>query len=265
MVGIVGLAALLIVLGLSLVITRIATTALVQTGLSPEAARFQARSAFTGTGFTTGEAEKVVGHPVRRKIITLLMILRSAGLVTIVISLILSFAGAGSGPDRLRRLAILVGGVLVLWLLANSRIVDRSLSRIISRALSRWTDLDLRDYASLLKLSGDYTVNELTVRARDWLENKQLDECRLHDEGLSVLGIYRSDGRYVGAPKGTTRIHAGDTLIVYGHAKTVRELDERRGDASGEVAHRRAVDEQQQREQRQQREEAERERGRSGG
>jgi Trk-type K+ transport system membrane component len=38
---------------LSLLITRIATIALSVTGLSRETARFQARSAFTGVGFTT--------------------------------------------------------------------------------------------------------------------------------------------------------------------------------------------------------------------
>lgn len=92
MIGIVGILAFLFVLGLSLVVTRIAAIALAHTGLSEETARFQARSAFTGTGFTTGEAENVVSHPVRRRIIMLLMVARSAGFVTIVISLILSFA-----------------------------------------------------------------------------------------------------------------------------------------------------------------------------
>ena len=37
----------------------------VATGTSSELARFQARSAFTGVGFTTSEAESVVLHPVR--------------------------------------------------------------------------------------------------------------------------------------------------------------------------------------------------------
>jgi len=63
MVGIVGIIALLTVLALSLVVTRIATVALAATGLSREAAQLQARSAFTGTGFTTAEAEKVVDLP----------------------------------------------------------------------------------------------------------------------------------------------------------------------------------------------------------
>ena len=111
MLGIIGLVTLLAALGLSLIVTRLATTALTLTGLSAEAARFQARSAFTGTGFTTGEAEKVVNHPVRRRIIMLLMIVRSAGLITIVISLILSFVASPEEGGRLTRLFWLLGGV----------------------------------------------------------------------------------------------------------------------------------------------------------
>ena len=45
-------------------LTRIATVALQLTGLSKANARFQARSAFTGVGYTTSEAEDTVNHPV---------------------------------------------------------------------------------------------------------------------------------------------------------------------------------------------------------
>jgi Trk-type K+ transport system membrane component len=53
------IATLLIALALSLIITRVATMALMLTGLSRESARFQSRSAFTGVGFTTTEAESL--------------------------------------------------------------------------------------------------------------------------------------------------------------------------------------------------------------
>jgi len=39
------------------------------TGMEKKKARFQALSAFAGTGFTTKEAESVVNYPARRKII----------------------------------------------------------------------------------------------------------------------------------------------------------------------------------------------------
>lgn len=48
---------LLVVILESMVITRIATIALMATGLTRESARFQARSALTGAGFTTSESE----------------------------------------------------------------------------------------------------------------------------------------------------------------------------------------------------------------
>src|SRR5687767_7500660 len=69
---------------ISLLITRIASVALTVTGLSRQSARFQARSAFSGVGFTTSEAEDVVNHPVRRRIVMWLMLIGNAGLITIV-------------------------------------------------------------------------------------------------------------------------------------------------------------------------------------
>ncbi|GEM_PF-43175 len=248
MIGLVGVIALLTVLALSMFITRIATIALASTGLSRESAKFQARSAFTGTGFTTTEAERVVDHPVRRKIINLLMMLRSAGLISILISLILSFAGSATSREITFRLLLLFGGVLALWLLANLRFVDRFVSALIARALQRWTRLDTRDYTSLLKLAGDYSVTELKVNPEDWIEGRTLSTCRLDDEGVSVLGIYRGNGRYLGAPRGDTPLKAGDTMILYGNTSRIRELDARRADASGDSAHAQAVRDQQTRE-----------------
>jgi hypothetical protein len=67
-----GIITVILILVFSILITRVASIALTHTGLSRESARFQARSAFTGVGFTTSESEKVVNHPVRRRILLLL-------------------------------------------------------------------------------------------------------------------------------------------------------------------------------------------------
>ena len=58
---------LLVVLTLSIVVVRAGAVALRLTGIPEEVARFQARSAFTGAGFTTSESEAIVNHPVRRE------------------------------------------------------------------------------------------------------------------------------------------------------------------------------------------------------
>jgi hypothetical protein len=247
MLGIIGVSALLVVLALSLLITKLATTALTLTGLSEDAARFQARSAFTGTGFTTSEAEKVVNHPVRRNIITILMILRSAGLMTIVISLILSFANTDGETGRLFRLIWLMGGAFILVALSQSRLVDRYTGNLMERFLRRWTNIDTRDYAKLLRLSKNYTVTKHQVQEEDWIAGKTLQECRLTEEGVTVLGIYRESGDYVGAPRGTTEIYPDDTLLLYGRSKTLKDLDVRQAGASGEKAHQEAVSEEKRR------------------
>lgn len=89
-----AVASLLVVILLALLVMRVATVVLTLTGLSRESARFQARSALTGVGFTTREAESVVNHPVRRRVVMLLMLIGSAGVISVVTTLILSFAGA---------------------------------------------------------------------------------------------------------------------------------------------------------------------------
>jgi len=242
-----ALISLLVIVTLSLLITRIATIALVYTGLSREAARFQARSAFTGVGFTTNESEMVVQHPVRRRILMWLMLLGNVGFVTAISSLLLTFIGSGEGAQGwVLRLLLLILGLLILWVFMSSRWADRMLSRFIKEALHRWTRLDVRDYFSLLHLSGEYRVMELTVDPEDWLANRELRELGLRQEGLVVLGIRRQRGRYVGAPKGKTRIRPHDTLILYGRMPLLNELEQRRSGPAGEAAHQQAVKTQEQ-------------------
>ena len=59
----IAVATLLVLLVAALLVTRVATVALRATGLSEEAAALQARSAFSGVGFTTEESEDIVRHP----------------------------------------------------------------------------------------------------------------------------------------------------------------------------------------------------------
>src|SRR5919197_2075848 len=108
--------AVLIVLVVSLLVARVGAVALTLTGMSREAARFQSRSAFFGVGFTTGESEAVVNHPVRRRIILAVMLLGNAGIVGGVASLALSFTRTSSG-QVLARAGILAAGMVVLWLI----------------------------------------------------------------------------------------------------------------------------------------------------
>jgi TrkA-C domain len=195
-----ALVSVFIVLLVSLLVTRVATVALTLTGMSREAARFQARSAISGVGFTTSEAESVVSHPVRRRIVLGLMVLGSAGIVGAVASLMVSFTGA-HGSQAFDRVLVLLGGILVLVLAVRSRWVDRRLSWLIRHLLDRFSDLEVRDYASLLDLAGEYRVMEIAVRPGDWVAGRTLGELHLRDEGVVVLGVSRGDD-YMGGSSG---------------------------------------------------------------
>ncbi|EDX87710.1 TrkA-C domain protein [Synechococcus sp. PCC 7335] len=230
---------------LSLLITRIASEALVLTGLSAQAAQFQARSAFTGAGFTTKESEQATNHPVRRRIIMWLMLLGNAGIVTVVSSLVLTFVSSTGSGQTFSRLGLLALGFFVLWAIATDKAFDKFLTRFVQLvALKRWTRLDIRDYASLLRLSKDYTVSELQVEEGTWLANKQLKELQLKAEGVVILGIQRQDGIYVGAPQGKTLVVPGDLLTLYGRNRTLKNLDARARGVSGERSHQEAIAEQ---------------------
>ncbi len=235
---------LFLIVTLSILVTRIASLALTHTGLSMQAARFQARSAFTGVGFTTSESEQVINHPLRRRIILSLMLLGNAGIVTSITSLILTFITPGEEGLWNVKILILIGGLAVLWYASVSKWVDKHLSRVINAALNKYTDLDVKDYASILHLAEHYRVSRINVESGDWVTDTPLRELELHNEGILVLGIQRKNGDYLGAPTGDSVIKPEDTLILYGKRSTLEEIDERKKGLLGDQAHERAVEKQ---------------------
>lgn len=236
-----GIILLLVVAILSLLITRIATIALTATGMSRPSARFQARSALTGVGFTTSESEAVVGHPARRRIIMALMLAGSAGLATSIAGILAGMVGSAGAGDRLTRAAILVGGLVLIYAASTSKRIDRRLSTVIGGALARFTDLDVRDYAGLLHISGEYEVMEMVAMPDGWITGRTLGELRLRDEGILVLGIVRRDGSYLGVPIKDTRIEEGDTAILYGRDGLFADLTARPRGPEGDRAQCQAV------------------------
>ncbi len=245
MSSLVPVLTLLAAVVVSLIVLRVATVALTLTGLSHDLARFEARSAFTGSGYTTSDSEKIVSHPVRRRVIMMLMLVGNAGIITVMTSAVLSFAGRRGDNwwDQWYAHAVFLAiGLSLLWMLAHSQWVDDQLSRTIKWALHRFTHLDVSDYVGLLHLSRGYSVVSMSVDEGNWFANKSLTELRLSDEGVLVLGIERKDGHYLGAPKGQTILEIGDMLLVYGPQEILVELNQRQTGYDGQLAHRRAVE-----------------------
>jgi hypothetical protein len=226
---------------LSLLVTRIAAMALMFTGLSREVARFQARSAFSGVGFTTPESDLIMNHPVRRSIIMLLMLLGNIGIATVVATVMISLLSTASSGNWLRNVLLFIGCLSLMWFLAVSHFVERNLNRIIAWGLKKWTRLEIQDYVAVLHLQNEFAVWEITVEPNDWLAGKSLIEAGLSREGVLILGIQRRGGFYIGAPQGVSRIHDGDVLVLYGPIERLEEIDRRQSGKAGDQAHQDAI------------------------
>ncbi len=235
----------LIVFSVSLVVIRIATVGLTMTGVSKDLAQFQALSAFTGSGFTTKESEDIVNHPLRRRITMHLMLMGHVGVVVAIPSVVLSFLNTGDSDDWTNqwsvRFGVLAGGLLLLLLIASSHYVEQVMWRINTWALRRFGGIQVHDYTRLLRVGKNYVVSELQLRQGDWLAGHTLEQLKLANEGVLVLGIEKLNGDYVGTPRGRTRLEVDDCLIVYGTQESLLDLDERRAGMEGNVKHMLAV------------------------
>ena len=230
---------LLTIITLAVMVIRIGATALELTGLSPEVAGFQAQSAFSGVGFTTSESEAIVNHPVRRKIIRILILFGSAGITTTIATFILTFVGQSNEELTIRGL-ILISGLMVIFLVSRSKIFGDLLKRIIVKALSKNKALQIQDYQELLGIHQGYSVARVKVNPSTWIESRPLKDLKLHEEGTLILSIHRRKGneeRFI-VPSGESIIQAGDFLTVYGPNERAQGLVDRPAGAEGDVEHR---------------------------
>lgn len=227
----IALASFFLVILVTLIMVRAAILALAATGLPYEIARFRARSALSGVAFTTSEAETVVGHPVRRRIVLTLMLVGNAGLVTIAASLILTFAGGASTSQAMIRLGIIVALVGALPAIVRNQRLEAWITRQIAKGLGHWTDLEVRDMVHLMQLTNAYAITRRPAPSR---------------RGGTRSRCAASRRRLCRCPRGSTVVHTYDNLILYGRSAVLSDLDERRDDITGDHRHQNTVSKQQQ-------------------
>jgi len=213
---------LLITILISFIIVRIGGFALQLTGIEPDVARFQALSAFTGTGFTTREAERVVGHRARRRIVTILIILGNAGTVTIIATLVASFTQVGGYVWFFIRLAIIVGGIFGLYQLiirsnVGQRIIDWLQRPVVNRILKEAPAVD-----EIFHVEKGWAISLVLIKKSSKSIGLSVDDITA-EEDIEILGIDRA-GTYLTRPSFEEKIAEGDRLLVYGNRKFVKQI-----------------------------------------
>jgi len=216
----------ILIISLSLFVTKIATVILFQTGLSQEAAKFQARSALTGTGFTTAESESITQHPVRRRVVLTLMLVGNAGIVTVMASLLLTFVNHDTKMLAwYYNAAILAGGVVLIWVLSTRKTVDQWMIAVIEKFLKRYSNYLIRDYRALYKLTGDYQISEYYIGKYNRIVGKTVAEVFDGLQNSIILGIEKVNGVYIGKPENNLVFETGDKAILYGEGNDLKKLD----------------------------------------
>ena len=191
---------------------RLAAVALRLTGLPEQNARFQAMSALTGTGYTTTEAEMIVNYPIRRKIITWLMIFGNLGIVSVLSTLMISFVRTDADMSAiLTQLGWMVGITFVFFFIMLNPFVDRMICGFIGFMLEKFTFLGGRRYRRLLQLGNQLSISEHQFFAKESLSP---DDIKL-EEGVSILAIRRRNGQTEALSSNVGLIEPGDSLILF--------------------------------------------------
>ena len=206
---------LFIVLTLSVLVIRTASVALRITGLPEEVARFQARSAFTGAGFTTSESEAILNHPARRRIVSLLMVVGSLGLVSVLATVIVSLVGSNEAEGALLHQLLWLAGVLfLLWCVALNPKADRIMCAGIGRLLRNSRSLKPAAAELLLQCPGGHGVYRLRLAAENGTAGGTLGEL-LPPETVA-LELHRADGSSLQQPAAGEALKPLDEIYAYG-------------------------------------------------
>ncbi len=216
--------ALILIILVAWFLVRLGTSALQLTGMSHPSAQFQAASAFFGVGFTTKEAEQVVNHPVRRRIVLHLIVAGNIGLTSALATLLVTFMNGGQAGwgSTFAWLGLVLACVIIIAFILNLRVVSVPIERVMQWSLRQAGMKRVRNYDHLLNITDGFCLEDYEVDERHPWVGKSLAQTRPADVGVIVLGIYRGTNTFIGAPDKDVRIQAGDVVLVYGRGEDLR-------------------------------------------
>jgi hypothetical protein len=191
-------------------------------GLAPHAARFEAVSALTTSGYTTTGSEHVVNHPASRRMASVLQLIGYLGPATVLGILGLGFLIPTAESAGLKYGAL---GAVILVGLALAYVPPLvKLQRALAR---RFAARFVRRMPSLPWIElGDHTMAAVLAEPGAELTGRTLAESVPDDVRVISVGRTGSEGRtvYVSDPDRSFRIEPADTVIVYGPNGSVDEL-----------------------------------------
>jgi len=213
---------MLVILTLWLFVLWFGSVALEATGMERKRARFQALSALTGTGFTTREAEDIVGHPRRRLIASWLIFLGSVGIILfLLILLVIILVGIKPSkplPPGITILSALPAiALLVLFWLGVLDKLGTAIANRLKRSAYFTAELSIKE---TVHQAGDYSVARFTIGRKAPEAGCKIGDTSLAEHGINILAIERGD-RTLAFPEAGEVVQAGDHLLCYGKTEEI--------------------------------------------
>ena len=228
----------IIVLVASFIIVRVGAVAFQLTGLEWSLAKFQSLSCFSGTGFTTREAELITGDKRRRRIASFLMVLGNAGLVTMIATVasalnpqntMLGWLSESFLPYKMPDLAvrwvnitIIVIALFIVYKIFTNKNFMQKLTSYLRKKILKKEFFKPVSFEELLLLTGGYGITRLEVAGGNSLIDKNLAESELRKNDITVLAILRGDNTMPN-PSADTKIQRSDELVLFGKLENIRE------------------------------------------
>ena len=190
------------------------------TGLKLEISRFQVISMMTGTGFTTGESELVLGHPIRRRL-AIFLILFGAFSFAVIISSVSNFL---SDDLRTKEILYAAGGVMLVFALLKLACIRKVLSTLFTQKMKQNVELDdLPMREVFLTEKEDYLLN-LHIYEESSLTYKTLNQVIKEHDQLEFVVVFIKRGELkIKKNIYHTKIHEGDQILLFGDKKVVIE------------------------------------------
>jgi hypothetical protein len=220
--GIYMLLPTFLVIVISVLVVRAGAIALVFTGMEESKARFQALSAFTRTGFTTREAETVMRDPRRRSIVTWLIIIGNAGLVTVIVTATSSLTST-TGSWLWINVAILAVGIYLIYLVVKRTPLLEIWQRFVEKRVKPSPFMEESAPEDLLHFGKGYGLLRIPITRDSPLLGRSLTNANKAKNDFWVVGIERGKA-WFSLPTSKATIKEEDKLVIYGEMDYLKKV-----------------------------------------
>lgn len=216
-----GILFIFIYLFIVFTVIEINTSIFVATGLDRKIARFQVISMLTGTGFTTGESELIIDHPVRRRLGAFLILFGAFSLAVIISAI----SNLLTDNFYAMEIAYIAGGLLVLLFVLRAPFVQRMMGKKMQSKLKENYELADLPISDVLLMDEDDEVREIAIKEDSQFAERTFDEIVDKEDDVMLLFIRRGEIN-IRQKAYDTKLEPGDKLVLYGNNPRIEEIFE---------------------------------------